>query len=168
MCVTWMIVVEVAGEGEELFGTGVVRGVGVGHGGLNFGEENFARRLLEGAVDEEDGCCVSDVFGEVGGPLLAGDYADCWSVSELLLRPLGEVWADAIIRAEGVAAGEDEAVGLQRGHLLIVDLRGCAFPPIARYAMDGARGVCGAICLRTTADPSTPLKYASLRMTEVG
>jgi len=60
------------------------------------------------AVDEKDRAGLGDVYGEVGGPLLARDYADFGLRGEVLLGPVGEPGADAVVAAEGVATGEDE------------------------------------------------------------
>lgn len=103
-------VVEVAGEGEQFGCTGVVGGDGLRAGGGGDGEElDGAGGGVDRAIDEEDGLGVGDLFGEFRGPLLAGDDAQAGVGGEVIFDPVGEPGAEAVIAAEGVAAGEDEA-----------------------------------------------------------
>jgi len=79
-----------------------------------------ARSGLDGAVDEEDCLGLGDVFGEVGGPLLPGDYVDFRLRCEVLLGPFGQPGANAVVAAQGVATGEDENADLGWTHELSV------------------------------------------------
>ena len=72
-------------------------------------------RGIEGAIDEEDGLRMGDVFGELGGPLRECDYAKIRLAGEALLGAFGKPKADAVISAQRVAAGEDEASGWRNG-----------------------------------------------------
>lgn len=76
-----------------------------GCGGVDFAELDGAGGCVDGAVEEQGGVGVSEVFGEVWGPLVAGDYADGGVVAEVVFGPGGEVRADAVVGAEGIAAG---------------------------------------------------------------
>ncbi len=53
------------------------------------------------------------VFGEFWGPLMVGDDADAGLICEALLGPFGKPKPDAVIPAQRVAAGEDEASSLR-------------------------------------------------------
>ena len=104
-----MRVVEIAGEGKKLGCSLVVgRHAFCGCGWLDFGELHVAGSGFDRAVDEEHGLGMRDVFGDVGGPLLAGDYLDAGIFFEPLLSPLSKPGADAVVTAESVAACEDE------------------------------------------------------------
>ena len=50
--------------------------------------------------------------------MLAGEDAEAGVGGEVIFDPLSEPRAEAVIAAEGVAAGEDEAAGLGIGHRL--------------------------------------------------
>jgi len=99
-------IVEIAGDGEEFRGAQVMCGKALLGG--RWSDFNHAHRSglgFDGTVDEEYGFRLGDVLGEVGSPLLAGDYADCGIVAEFFFGPLSEPGADAVVAAEGVAAG---------------------------------------------------------------
>ena len=99
------------GEEQERGGVevvGQVRGLGFGWGdGL---EGDAAGWCGDGAIDEEDGAGLGDVFGKFGGPLLLEDEADVVGEADGL-GLFGEMPGCTVVAAEGVAAGEDEALG---------------------------------------------------------
>ena len=104
-------------ESEKLCRALVVRGEPFGRrGGLHLAKADRPSLGLDGTVDEEHTVGLGDLFGQVRGPLLAGNRTDFWGFVELLFRPLSKPRPYAIIGAEGVAAGEDEAAGCELSH----------------------------------------------------
>ena len=81
---------------------------------------DFAGGRGYGTVDKEGGLGAGDVFGEVGGPLLAVDCLDFGVGGEVIDGPVAEPGAYAVVAAKGVAAGEDETAGLGGVHLTML------------------------------------------------
>ena len=59
---------------------------------------------------------MGQVFGQLGGPLLAGEDADGGVLTEPLFGPISKPGADAVIAAQGVAARENQAAGRGLSH----------------------------------------------------
>lgn len=76
-------------------------------GGRDGNQTDGAGGGFDGAVEKEDSLRLGNVFREVGSPLLTGDCANLRLIREALFGPVGEPGADAVVSAEGVAAGED-------------------------------------------------------------
>ena len=103
--------VEFAGELQQLWSAYVVGGERLRAAGCFLTEvtEIGAGRGCGGAIDKEDRLGAGNVFGEFGSPLVAADDFDGWLVLKAVFGPIGKPGADAIVAAEGVAAGQDEA-----------------------------------------------------------
>ena len=104
--------VEIAGEGEQL---GCVLMMGVDSlpcgGRLDRRQIDGTWGRSERAIDKQDGVSAGDVFGQLGSPLMVGEDAHAGLVSKAPFGPLGKPKPDAVIGAQRVAAGEDEASG---------------------------------------------------------
>jgi hypothetical protein len=86
--------------GEEFGSSEVVGGERAGGwGGVDFAKLDGAGGCVDGAVEEECGFRLGEVFGEVGGPLMAGDYADRGVCAIVVFGPGGEVRTDAVVGA---------------------------------------------------------------------
>ena len=73
-------------------------------------------RAIDGAIDKQNRFGAGDIFGKLGGPLLANQDKHAGLGAESFLSPFGEPWADTVIAAQGVAAGEDKAPDFLLGH----------------------------------------------------
>ncbi len=103
-------IVKVTRQCEQLRGTHVMRGEARRLiGGLNGSEFDLTGSGFGGAIDEEHGLCGRDILCQFGGPLLPGQDAHGRFGAELLFGPFSEPWSKAIIAAQRVAAGENEA-----------------------------------------------------------
>jgi hypothetical protein len=89
-CGAGMGSVEFARQGEEFRSPEVVSGWGrIAGGGLDGRKEKRAGSGGGRCVDEEDGSGGGEVFGEVGSPLLEGEYADGGFGAEAIRSPGG-------------------------------------------------------------------------------
>jgi len=71
---------------------------------------------IERAIDKQDGLGAGDVFSQLRGPLMVGNDAQAWLITEALLGPPGKPKPDTVISAQRVAAGENEAAGWSLAH----------------------------------------------------
>ena len=65
----------------------------------------------KGAIDKQDGLSAGNVFSKFRSPLMVSDDAHAGLCGEALLSPFGKPKSDAVISAQRVAAGKNEASG---------------------------------------------------------
>jgi hypothetical protein len=59
---------------------------------------------------------VSDVVGQFGSPLVIGNDAQIGLLGKAIFRPLSKPKPDAVIPAQRVTAGENQASGRSEAH----------------------------------------------------
>jgi hypothetical protein len=102
--------VESATQVEEFRrGDGVRGGGGAMRLRLDRGQADATRSGLEGRVDKENGLGGGDLGCQIGGPLLAGDYAHAVIFFEPLSGPFREAGPDTVITTKRIATGENKA-----------------------------------------------------------
>lgn len=89
----------------EVVLSGIDGGAGIG----DRDEAHCSGAAIDGGVDKDCGVCRRNFEGKIGCPLLTGNGANAGVKGEVPGYPVGQMRADAIVAAEGVAAGEDEA-----------------------------------------------------------
>jgi len=79
--------------------------------GLDGDEADGAGVCVDATVDEHDSLGAGDVFGQFGGPLMAGQRLNFRVLAKALLGPAGKTKPDAVIAAQRISAGKDQASG---------------------------------------------------------
>jgi hypothetical protein len=88
----------------------------IASGGLDRGQHYRSGSGGGRAIDKQHGPGVGNLLGQLRRPLLAGDDADAVFPAESLFDPGRQPRTNAVIPAQRIAAGEDEASELGLGH----------------------------------------------------
>ena len=105
-------IVKLAAQREQ-FGCAEVMGVVFRATGGWFNGRHMERTGFgfDRAIDKQDGLSAGNVFSQFRSPLMVSDDAHAGLCGEALLSPFGKPKSDAVISAQRVAAGKNEASG---------------------------------------------------------
>ncbi len=112
------------GETEQLSRVNVVSGevmdcvFAAVHMSCNRNELHSSGHGIDRGINKKNGIGIGYIFREIGRPLLASENANAGVVAESMRGPLGKPRPDAIVAAQRVATGENQAVGFFKVHRL--------------------------------------------------